>query len=88
MSLLNKIILNDAILHVVNVKQFAVSGSFIFFLVLTDDNNVCIQAALERGERLGELAERTEAMRNEAETYSSAARDLMQKYKDKKWYQF
>jgi len=47
-----------------------------------------IQLALERGERLGELDERTEAMKREAEVYSLSANQLKNKYKDKKWYQF
>lgn len=44
-------------------------------------------AALERGQRLGELDDKTAKMMNEAETFSTAARQLMLKYKDKKWYQ-
>uniref|UniRef100_A0A6A7FXP2 Syntaxin-binding protein 5-like isoform X2 n=3 Tax=Hirondellea gigas TaxID=1518452 RepID=A0A6A7FXP2_9CRUS len=44
-------------------------------------------AAIERGQRLGELDEKTAKMMNEAETFSSAARQLMVKYRDKKWYQ-
>lgn len=42
---------------------------------------------LERGEKLSQLEERSERMRNEAENFSSTAHDLMLKYKDKKWYQ-
>lgn len=42
---------------------------------------------LERGEKLGELEERTERMANEAEGFSNSAHGLMLKYKDKKWYQ-
>jgi hypothetical protein len=43
---------------------------------------------VERGERLGELDERTERMKMEAEDYSRSAKELMLKYKNKKWYQF
>lgn len=42
---------------------------------------------VERGQKLGELEERTGRMMTEAETFSSTAHQLMQKYKDKKWYQ-
>jgi len=44
-------------------------------------------AALERGEKLGQLEDRTANMASEAENFSSAAHQLMLKYKDKKWYQ-
>jgi syntaxin-binding protein 5 len=46
-----------------------------------------MQAAIERGERLSELEERTAQMRNEAEEYSRMASQLKAKYRDKKWYQ-
>ncbi|XP_059479058.1 syntaxin-binding protein 5 isoform X8 [Neocloeon triangulifer] len=42
---------------------------------------------VERGEKLGVLEERAERMRNEAESFSTSAHQLMLKYKDKKWYQ-
>lgn len=42
---------------------------------------------VERGQKLGELEERTGRMMTDAETFSSTAHQLMQKYKDKKWYQ-
>ncbi|XP_060525863.1 LOW QUALITY PROTEIN: syntaxin-binding protein 5 [Cylas formicarius] len=42
---------------------------------------------LERGEKLTQLEERAERMRNEAENFSGSAHELMLKYKDKKWYQ-
>ncbi|KAH1012326.1 hypothetical protein HUJ05_011502 [Dendroctonus ponderosae] len=42
---------------------------------------------LERGDKLSQLEDRAERMRNEAENFSSSAHDLMNKYKDKKWYQ-
>lgn len=44
--------------------------------------------ALERGEKLSELEEKTERMKLEAEAYSSSSHQLKMKYKDKKWYQF
>jgi len=46
-----------------------------------------LQAAIERGEKLGELEERTAQMRTEAEEYAKAAHQLKNKYRDKKWYQ-
>ncbi|XP_046699832.1 syntaxin-binding protein 5-like isoform X6 [Silurus meridionalis] len=42
----------------------------------------------ERGQRLGELEERTAQMMSSAETFSKHAHELMLKCKDKKWYQF
>ncbi|XP_043924785.1 syntaxin-binding protein 5 isoform X2 [Protopterus annectens] len=42
----------------------------------------------ERGQKLGELDERTAAMLASAEAFSKHAHDMMLKYKDKKWYQF
>uniref|UniRef100_A0A3Q3KCC6 Syntaxin-binding protein 5-like n=1 Tax=Monopterus albus TaxID=43700 RepID=A0A3Q3KCC6_MONAL len=41
----------------------------------------------ERGQRLGELEERTALMMTSAETFSKHAHELMLKCKDKKWYQ-
>ncbi|TMS21749.1 Syntaxin-binding protein 5 [Larimichthys crocea] len=41
----------------------------------------------ERGQKLGELEERTAAMMASAESFSKHAHDMMLKYKDKKWYQ-
>ncbi|KAG7260499.1 hypothetical protein CRUP_006584 [Coryphaenoides rupestris] len=41
----------------------------------------------ERGERLGELEDRTALMMTSAETFSKHAHELMLKCKDKKWYQ-
>jgi len=49
---------------------------------------VCRQVALERGEKLSELEEKTERMKLEAEAYSSTSHQLKMKYRDKKWYQF
>ncbi|XP_023684678.1 syntaxin-binding protein 5-like isoform X13 [Paramormyrops kingsleyae] len=45
-------------------------------------------AAEERGQRLGELEERTALMMSSADMFSRHAHELMLKYKDKKWYQF
>ncbi|XP_068228736.1 syntaxin-binding protein 5 isoform X3 [Palaemon carinicauda] len=42
---------------------------------------------VERGQKLSELEERTGRMMNESESFSTAAHQLMLKYKDKKWYQ-
>ncbi|XP_038576120.1 syntaxin-binding protein 5-like isoform X10 [Micropterus salmoides] len=42
----------------------------------------------ERGQRLGELEDRTAMMMTSAETFSKHAHELMLKCKDKKWYQF
>ncbi|KAM8854631.1 syntaxin-binding protein 5-like isoform 16-T16 [Spinachia spinachia] len=41
----------------------------------------------ERGQRLGELEDRTALMMTSAETFSKHAHELMLKCKDKKWYQ-
>jgi len=41
----------------------------------------------ERGDKLGQLEDRTQRMANEAENFSTAAHQLMAKYRDKKWYQ-
>ncbi|KAM3595452.1 uncharacterized protein V6R79_023582 [Siganus canaliculatus] len=41
----------------------------------------------ERGQKLGELEERTAAMMASADSFSKHAHDMMLKYKDKKWYQ-
>ncbi|XP_051723548.1 syntaxin-binding protein 5 isoform X4 [Ctenopharyngodon idella] len=41
----------------------------------------------ERGQKLGELEERTAAMMASADSFSRHAHDIMLKYKDKKWYQ-
>ncbi|XP_056015682.1 syntaxin-binding protein 5-like isoform X11 [Ostrea edulis] len=43
---------------------------------------------IERGEKLGELGERSEMMRDHAENFASDSRALMLKYKNKKWYQW
>uniref|UniRef100_A0A8B9C922 Syntaxin-binding protein 5-like n=1 Tax=Anser brachyrhynchus TaxID=132585 RepID=A0A8B9C922_9AVES len=42
----------------------------------------------ERGQKLGELDERTASMMASAEAFSKHAHEVMLKYKDKKWYQF
>lgn len=44
-------------------------------------------AAIERGQKLNELEDRTEQMANEAKQYATTANSLLHKYKDKKWYQ-
>ncbi|XP_076013433.1 syntaxin-binding protein 5 isoform X5 [Genypterus blacodes] len=41
----------------------------------------------ERGQKLGELEDRTAGMMASAESFSKHAHDMMLKYKDKKWYQ-
>uniref|UniRef100_A0A3P8URS1 Syntaxin-binding protein 5-like n=1 Tax=Cynoglossus semilaevis TaxID=244447 RepID=A0A3P8URS1_CYNSE len=41
----------------------------------------------ERGQKLGELEERSAAMMASADSFSKHAHDMMLKYKDKKWYQ-
>lgn len=45
------------------------------------------QMVVERGEKLGQLEERTQRMMSESENFSQSAQTLMLKYKDKKWYQ-
>lgn len=47
------------------------------------------QMMVERGEKLGQLEERTARMMGEAENFSHTSHNLMLKYKekDKKWYQ-
>lgn len=42
----------------------------------------------ERGQKLGDLEERTAAMLASADSFSKHAHEMMLKYKDKKWYQF
>ncbi|XP_051157410.1 syntaxin-binding protein 5 [Leptopilina boulardi] len=53
----------------------------------TSDVAKAHQMVMERGEKLGELEERTARMMNEAEGFSQSAHGLMLKYKDRKWYQ-
>lgn len=45
------------------------------------------QLAMERGDKLSQLEDRTERMHNQAQEFSGTAHNLMLKYKDKKWYQ-
>ena len=45
-------------------------------------------AAVERGEKLSELDERTAQMAIAAQDYASHASALANKYRDRKWYQF
>ena len=47
-----------------------------------------LQLAMERGEKLGQVDESTERMKEEAEEYARQAHQLMLRYKNKKWYQF
>uniref|UniRef100_H0VMR6 Syntaxin-binding protein 5-like n=1 Tax=Cavia porcellus TaxID=10141 RepID=H0VMR6_CAVPO len=42
----------------------------------------------ERGQKLGDLEERTAAMLSSADAFSKHAHEMMLKYKDKKWFQF
>ncbi|KAG8583471.1 hypothetical protein GDO81_008431, partial [Engystomops pustulosus] len=42
----------------------------------------------ERGQKLGELEDRTAAMLASADSFSKHAHEMMLKYKEKKWYQF
>ncbi|XP_053147512.1 syntaxin-binding protein 5 isoform X13 [Hemicordylus capensis] len=42
----------------------------------------------ERGQKLGELEDRSAAMLASADSFSKHAHEMMLKYKDKKWYQF
>jgi Synaptobrevin. len=43
---------------------------------------------IERGEKLGVLEDKTEAMNANARSYASAAQALADKYQRKKWYQW
>ena len=45
-------------------------------------------AAIERGVKLGQLSDVTDRLRDDSEQYSHQAHQIMQKYKNKKWYQF
>lgn len=45
------------------------------------------QLAVERGENLSKLEDRTARMMTEAEQFSNNARELLMKNKDKRWYQ-
>ncbi|CAH1799063.1 unnamed protein product [Owenia fusiformis] len=45
------------------------------------------QALDERGQRLGELSDVSERMREQAQSFQSMSHDVMLKYKNKKWYQ-
>lgn len=44
------------------------------------------QLISERGEKLGEIEDRSAQLMNTAEQFASAAHNVMLKYKDKKWY--
>lgn len=52
------------------------------------DLRVAREGLDERGEKLGEIEDRTLQMFNQSEAYSQAVHQLAQKFKDKKWYQF
>ena len=45
------------------------------------------QLMVERGDKLSQLEDRTERMMTDAKKFASNAHELMQKNKDKKWYQ-
>ena len=45
------------------------------------------QAMMERGQKLNELEDRTEAMHDEAKVYAKNAKTLLNKTMQKKWYQ-
>ena len=44
-------------------------------------------AAIERGEKLGQLNDVSEQMRNNAEAFAGSSHDIMMQMKKKKWYQ-
>jgi hypothetical protein len=46
------------------------------------------QGFQERGENLEKLEDRTEKMMNEASSYRELSTQLLNKYKDRKWYHF
>lgn len=52
------------------------------------DLRVAREGLDERGEKLGEIEDKTLIMMNQSESYAQAAHQLAQKFKDKKWYQF
>lgn len=52
------------------------------------DLRVAREGLDERGEKLGEIEDRTLQMMNQSESYAQSAHQLAQKFKDKKWYQF
>lgn len=54
---------------------------------VTGEVNRAHKLMIERGEKLGQLEDRAEKMRSEAENFQTTAHDLMLKYRDKKWYQ-
>ena len=53
----------------------------------TNEVSKARNAFIERGQKLNELEDRTEAMANEAKQYASNAHTLMLAAKNKKWYQ-
>lgn len=44
--------------------------------------------AIERGQKLGQLSDTTERLRDDSEQYANNAHQIMQRMKNKKWYQF
>lgn len=52
------------------------------------DLRVAREGLDERGEKLGDIEDKTLQMMNQSESYAQAAHQLAQKFKDKKWYQF
>lgn len=47
-----------------------------------------VQALIERTEKLGKVEEATEKMADTSEKYARNANELMNKMKNKKWYQW
>jgi syntaxin-binding protein 5 len=45
------------------------------------------QALIERGEKLSEIEDRTAVMADHAKDYGNNASQLLDKFKNKKWYQ-
>ncbi|XP_071113154.1 syntaxin-binding protein 5-like isoform X4 [Haliotis cracherodii] len=45
-------------------------------------------ALVERGEKIGDLDDKSAQMLSQAESFAQAAHQIMSRYKDKKWYQF
>ena len=67
----------------------ALCGNNVFiYLRVNIQIQFFFQLFLERGEKLGDLGERTEQMLMNAESFANASQAIMLRYKDKKWYQF
>lgn len=54
----------------------------------TDEFSIARENLDERGEKLSEIEDRTYQMMIQSESYAQTANQLVQKFKDKKWYQF